>query len=609
MKELVLEATDIVDLVGERVTLHRRGRDYVGLCPFHEVVPKKKLFKCFACGAGGDVFKFVMLSQRVEFREALNILAKRAGIALKPETQADRALAAKRDLIRKSLDWARSHFRRELAESDSARAARAYAAHRGLLDETIEKFALGFAADDWSGLITAAGRVGVSRDDLLAAGLVVTSESGRTYDKFRNRLMFPICDGQGRVVAFGGRTLGDDPAKYMNSPETPLFSKSRILYAMDVARQAIEKSRQAIIVEGYVDAVMLHQAGFDNVVATLGTALTEAHVKQLIPAAETIFMCFDGDAAGLKAADRAVEIALSHPADVRVVVLPDDQDPDDLIRAAGPGAFKSLLHSAIGALEFKWNSIRTVVDAGGPAKQKEAIDSFIRFVAQSGLSGHLDETSQAVVIGRISDLLNVPTRLIYEQVATARGASRRTPAAPAPTSSDESDYDESVRGLPGGLVSAVEELFGFVIGAGSLSERADQHLATSVCYCPPWATLLGTIRRLAELSEAWSQEALLASLDAPDICDLVSRTLRRFRSRANYEHCRPDDEQTLHDALCARVAAEMELLRIQNIPSKWRDANATREAQQDAFAAMLRIKQRRSECLPTERILWRMGRR
>lgn len=539
LKDIVLESTDIVDVIGERVSLTRKGKDYVGLCPFHNdhkpsmsVVPRKQLFKCFACGAGGDVLKFVMLSQRVEFREALQILAKRAGIEIQPQSAGDRQQAAKRETLRSALTWAGKHFQRNLLERGRGAAALDYARSRGLSDETIAKFALGFAADDWSDLLNAGLTAGLSQEDLLNAGLITTHESGRVYDKFRNRLMFPIADGQGRVIAFGGRTLGSDPAKYMNSPETPLFSKSRILYGLDLARTAIEKSREAVVVEGYVDAVMLHQAGFDNVIATLGTALTDAHVKSLVNAADTIVMCFDGDAAGVKAADRAVEVALQHRVEVRVAVLPADQDPDELIQTSGSQAFKSLLQSSIDALEFKWNATRSTFEQAGRRGQREALDGFLQFIARTGAARGLDETEQGLVIGRISDLLAVPARTVYEMLAKARTAVRREAIVITPdTSNDSSAYEASIQGMPAGMVAAVEESLGCVIARGALSGKLEELLSAAAQECQAWQRGLDLVRDLRDVHDGFDEERVMEAADEPELCELMGRAISRTRPK------------------------------------------------------------------------------
>jgi DNA primase len=464
-----------------------------------------------------------------------------------------------------------------------------------LTDETITKFSLGFAADDWSDLLNAGLTAGLSQDELLNAGLITTHESGRVYDKFRNRLMFPIADSQGRVVAFGGRTLGTDPAKYMNSPETPLFSKSRILYAFDLARPAIERMRDAVVVEGYVDAVTLHQAGIENVIATLGTALTDAHVKALTNAADTIHMCFDGDAAGLKAADRAVEVALRHRVDVRVVVLPADQDPDELIQTSGSQGFKSLLQSSIDALEFKWNSTRSAFAQAGRRGQREAVDGFLQFIARAGAGRGLDEAEQGLVIGRISDLLAVPARTVYEMLAKARTAVRREAIVITPDTSNESSaYEASIQGMPAGMVAAAEELLGIAIVGGALPERLDERLSVAAGHCPTWRRLLDVLRKLADQG-VYSRESVFAALDDAELCDLAGRSVGRVQEGAG------DEAGT--DAAAERLMSELELLRIDNLRGRLRQAEVTVDERDRAFRSLLDLARRRHGVLGAEQRL------
>jgi DNA primase len=278
--------------------------------------------------------------------------------------------------------------------------------------------------------------------------------------------MFPIHDGLGRLVAFGGRTLTNDAAKYMNSPETPLFSKSRVLFGFDQARRPIEQARKAIVVEGYMDAVLLHQHGFMNVVATLGTALTDAHAKLLKPLVDELYLCFDGDDAGFRAADRAVELALRGGFDVRVVMMPPGIDPADCVVQSGPAGFQPLLQSAAEALQFKWNRTFTSFSDRGPRGRRMAVEEFIRFVATTSVSGGVTPFEQTMLIGRLADMLAVPAETVHELLRRAKVVAKPAPKAPVTPSeewvSDASAYDEAIAGLPHGLVTVVEELFGLL---------------------------------------------------------------------------------------------------------------------------------------------------
>jgi len=588
LKEKVLEALDIVEVVGERVSLTRKGREYVGLCPFHDdhrpslsVSPQKQIFKCWSCGAGGDAIKFVQLLLRVEFREALGILARRAGIEMRGRSADDRSAAA-REPIRRALVWARSHFQRNVQETAGGKRAAAYARGRGMTDETIKRFGLGYAADAWDDLLSHALRAGISRELLQQAGLITANESGKTYDRFRNRLVFPICDALGRCVAFGGRALGDDPAKYLNSPETPLFSKSRVLYGLDAARQAITATREAVVVEGYIDAVLLSQAGIENVVATLGTALTDAHAKLLSPLTSRLTMCFDSDEAGLRAADRAVETALRHRIEVMVAVMPEEQDPAEFVIGHGVEAFKSLLQSAIGALEFNWN--RTVRTYGGAGQrgQRDAVEAFLRFVAQVTLAGGIDPLDQGLLVGRLGELLSLPAGTVYGLLAKAKAAAARGSSSETPDTSERSAYDASIRGLPVGMVSAVEELFGLALSAPEYFGELNEELAAGARYCEPWRRLHGTLKSLVEEHGSYVRAHVIERCDDSLLCELVSRATARVGSRPVSDgFCRTVSE---------RVRSELEGLRHADLRANLRGKSA-QEGSAD-YEALLDVAKR-----------------
>lgn len=630
LKDRVLESTDLVDLVSERVSLTRKGKDFLGLCPFHNdhnaslaVSPTKQIFKCWACGVGGDAIKFVMLSQRVEFREALRFLAERAGIELGRESQSA-GPPGDRDSLRHVLEWARSFFQRNLAGSAGS-AARAYAESRGLRPETIERHRLGLALDEWSDLYAAAGRAGVDEGLLRAAGLIVTNENNKTYDRFRGRLMFPIHDAMGRCVAFGGRTLVDGRAKYLNSPESAVFSKSRILFGLDLARSAIPKAGSAIVVEGYLDAVLLHQAGIENVVATLGTALTDAHVKLLRPLTDTVFLCFDGDEAGLRAADRAIETSLRQRMNVRMVVLPDGQDPADCVLASGAEGFTSNLQSAGDALEFKWRGMQRAFAGSGAFARETAVEEFIAFVARVSQAGGLNRVAEGVLVSRLADLLSIPARGIYERIAALRGSSsaggsagtgvvrgggsdrvgRRGPdeavrdgaeaSEDSRTGADEalSAYDASIRGLPRGLVSAVEELFGCVLEQPENFEPASGTLATAVNHCPAWRRLLGLCEQVVNDHGVLSRLELVDAVDDASMFDLLERCRAAVPAG--------DTSGGNLAATQARVAAELELLRMATLRSRLRDSSASSADRDEALRTLTRLGQRNGGFLAAER--------
>ncbi|HUU85511.1 MAG TPA: DNA primase, partial [Phycisphaerae bacterium] len=285
IKEEIRQRVDLVELVAEHVSLARSGKTFRGLCPFHKektpsfhVIPDKMIFHCFGCKAGGDVFKFVQLRENVSFGEAIRILADRAGIELRSRSASPHGGPGRADLARVN-EWAADFYRKQLLDRQAGDAARSYLAERGISTQSAERFGLGLATDAHNVLQRAAALAGISNAVLQAAGLVRNEEQGATYDTFRHRLMFPIRDATRRVVGFGGRTLGEARAKYLNTPQNELFDKGRLLYGLDLARTEISSTGRSIVVEGYTDCIACHQAGFGSTVATLGTAMTESHVN------------------------------------------------------------------------------------------------------------------------------------------------------------------------------------------------------------------------------------------------------------------------------------------------------------------------------------------
>ncbi len=413
----VAQATDLVELVSQYVTLKKKGREFVGLCPFHDdknpsmnVSAAKQIFKCFACGAGGGVFQWMMMYEKLSFPEAVRTLADRSNIPLPEESARP---AARGELTRRDLypvmNFAVDFYRRQL-HMPAGRKALEYARSRQLSDESLDRFAVGYAPESWDALLTAAGRQGIGQRALLAAGLVTERKSGGCYDRFRNRLILPIYDRMNRAIALGGRAMSDEQqAKYLNSPDTPLFDKSGELYALNWAREAIAKSDQAVVVEGYFDALIPLQAGVDNVVATLGTSLTDRHVRMLSHYAREVVLVFDADVAGAAAAERALEIFLQQQLQVRVATIPAGKDPCDYCLAEGADALRTLLAEAPDALEYAWSRRqRALQQAGGNlADRRQVVEDFLRLIASSSAYGAIDEVRRGQLAQHIGQLLNI----------------------------------------------------------------------------------------------------------------------------------------------------------------------------------------------------------
>lgn len=353
---------DIANFIGSYVPLHKRGNDLIGLCPFHlektpsfHVHPDKGFFKCFGCGAGGDVITFISKLENLTFTDAVRMLAQRAGVELEPENPHAARVRSEKEAIYEANRIAAAFFERMLREPGGA-AARAYCERRGISSATIEKFHLGYAPDEWHALSEELRRNGVDLDLAVKAGLLKRGERGH-YDFYRDRLIVPTYSTTGEVIAFGGRALGDAEPKYLNTSTTPVYTKGRHLFALNIARRAASRDRTLIVVEGYLDCIALHQAGFENAVASLGTSFTEEQAKELRKSADGIFLCFDGDTAGNVAAGKAIEVAaqvIEHAGSgVRIITLPSGADPDSYVRQNGADAFGALLQAAKPAIEVR----------------------------------------------------------------------------------------------------------------------------------------------------------------------------------------------------------------------------------------------------------------
>ncbi|MGL6289323.1 MAG: DNA primase, partial [Silanimonas sp.] len=403
----LLARVDIVELIGSRVPLKRKGKEYTACCPFHDertpsfyVSPTKAFYHCFGCGAHGTAIKFLMEYDRLEFVDAVEELAKRLGLEVPREGGGREAPREGQDLYA-ALDAAQKYFQRELANSD---VAKRYLEKRGLDASTIETFGIGWAPDGWNGLIDALGRGDARRIELLdKAGLLSKNDSGRTYDKFRARVMFPIHDRRGRVIAFGGRVIQkDDGPKYLNSPETALFHKGRELYGLWHARQAHSKVPRLVVVEGYMDVVSLWQFGITTAVATLGTATTPEHAELLFRNAADVYFCFDGDAAGRRAAWKALESVLPRMTDGRqafFLFLPEGEDPDTVVRAQGAAALDAALAAAQPLSEFFFAQLASDVDVGsadGKARLAERAKAYIQRIPD----GEFRDRMEALLVQR-----------------------------------------------------------------------------------------------------------------------------------------------------------------------------------------------------------------
>ena len=370
----LLDRVDIVEVIDRRVKLRKTGKNFSACCPFHDektpsfsVNPDKQFFYCFGCGAGGNALGFLMDYERLEFPQAVESLAQTAGLEV-PKEESGPGEASRQDTQRPlfdQLEQATRFYEHSLRKHPDAKRAVKYLKSRGLSGEIAKAFRVGFAPPGWDNLIVAVGNSEEKQQLLMTTGMLVKNDKGRVYDRFRDRIIFPIVDARGRVIAFGGRVLGDDKPKYLNSPETPVFHKSRELYGLYQARKANRSLERIVVVEGYMDVIALAQHGINYAVATLGTATSEAHLDRLFRHVPEVIFCFDGDEAGRKAAFRGLEAALPVMQDgrqVRFLFLPEGEDPDSLVRAKGQGHLEHLFTQASPLEVFLFDQLEQGID-------------------------------------------------------------------------------------------------------------------------------------------------------------------------------------------------------------------------------------------------------
>ena len=412
------ERNPIEEVVGEYVALTKRsGQNLFGLCPFHSektpsfsVSPSKQIYHCFGCGKGGSVINFIMEIERLSFPEAVEFLARRAGMAV-PEQGRDPNRGRRERLLELNREAAR-WFYSQLSTPEGA-AAVEYMRRRQISPRMARSFGLGFAPDGWSGLTDAMKQKGYTERELAEAGLAKNGRRGGVYDAFRNRLMFPVIDVRGNVVAFSGRILGDGEPKYLNSPDTPVFSKSHNLFGLNLAKKS--KAGYILLVEGNIDVVSLHQAGFDSAVASLGTSLTGEQARLLSRFTKRVVICYDADAAGRKAAQRAIPMLEKLELAVRVVTVPEGKDPDEFIKARGPEAFRALIEDSENGVEFRLQRAAEGFDLGSD----DGKVGYLREAAEL-IATLPDSVTREVYALRVAEQCSVAAEAVRDAVRQAR---------------------------------------------------------------------------------------------------------------------------------------------------------------------------------------------
>lgn len=535
----VQQANDIVDVVGEHVSLTKKGRELVGLCPFHEdhrpsmnVNPVKQIFKCFACGAGGDVLKFIQMREGLTFPQAIERLAERAGIPLKPvQHNVPRSSGPAGDvdpnLLARVNKWAMRFFQQCLNDPEKGKHAREYLEGRGLSSETVAKWQLGLGPNALDLLAKKAAQQKIPGQLLQQAGF--TTASGQ--DRFVNRLMFPITDVTGRVVGFGGRTLDGTGAKYINSPTTPLFDKSNTLYGLEQARHQIVASGMAVVVEGYMDVIMPHQHGCTNLVATLGTSFTAGHGRTLRRYAKKVILLFDSDTAGMAAANRALEVCLSQHLDIKLAFVPQGKDPCDFVLAAGKEGLEQMLAQATDVLQYKWDRLHDKFAADDTlANRKAAIEEFLQAVAIGFGTNNIPVLERGLIVNRLAKMIGLGEAEIRKELDR-----RIKPAAePARTDGRAMQAVQTAhwgKGLP---AAAQREILEVLLNEPGLSHSVEPKVSLDLFDVPALTQIASLLLDVIGSDEDFSLGRVLARVESVEMGERIVELQRVGEEKGNY---------------------------------------------------------------------------
>lgn len=409
----IKDENDIVDVISESVKLKKSGRYYVGLCPFHHektpsftVTPDKQIFKCFGCGAAGNVFSFVMKLRNISYIEAVKALAERVNIDIETD---NKTYNSQKNTIKRYYEINKEAARFFFSNLRHNKKAYEYLKNRNISISTIKSFGLGYANDSWNDCMDYLKKKGYSELDLLSCGLIIKSDKGRFYDRFRNRIMFPIFDYMGKVIGFGGRVLDDSKPKYLNSPETILFKKGTNLYGLNfVLKKCKDYKRELIIVEGYMDCISLHQAGIYNVVASLGTALTPTMAKLIKRYADRVVLSYDADNAGMNAADRGLMILKKEGLEVRILSVPDGKDPDEFIRKNSKKDFLYIVHNSLSLIDYRIKRVKVSCDLSDASGITKYIQGAIKIIKD------LDSVERDIYVNKLSSETGIKETAIYD---------------------------------------------------------------------------------------------------------------------------------------------------------------------------------------------------
>ena len=599
-KEQVRAATDIVDLIGSRYELRRQGRNFATLCPWHpdtrpslQIDPNRQTWKCWVCDIGGDVFNFLMQDEGLNFPEALRKLAERAGIVLQTKEHSGKrsqSSANRQDIkaeIYRALKFA-DKFYQDYLQAQTGEKAREYLSERQITPASIEQFGIGFAPDSWSAIQDAARQEKITPFILEASGLTRKRERGGHYDFFRNRVMFPVRDRESRPIAFGGRVLPNskERAKYLNSPESRVFQKHQTLYGFDIAGKPSRWGKQAIIVEGYTDVIIAHQCGLDTSMAVLGTALTQGHLKLLQRnQVEQVVLLLDGDAAGQKRSDDVLELFLHAQMDVRVLTLPEGQDPADFLLANGAQALHNRISKSGDALEFKLQRVSSgfdpLVDTHRANQAVEEMLSLLAKVPQSGLiANEAFRLRQNQVLPRLARKFSIPEENLRERLS---GLRKRNERFERRRPEEEGQGKQLMR--PGDLSPYERELLELIIVAPQVAPIALERVQSGWLECAAAQAMLDAYQQLEFAGQSLEFESVLVALEDPSLKSLLVTLHEQAQAKLGYTKVSAEDRLRV---LTHRMGERQDAVRRLQLETELQKSNLSETEELDVLQDVIR---------------------
>jgi DNA primase len=574
-KDRVKQATDIVDLIGSYLQLRREGSQYVGVCPWHDdrrpslqVNQSRQTWKCWVCDIGGDAFSFVMKRENIEFRAALEMLAERAGVPLthRPQPKTRSGDPNDKPTLYRAMTWCAQALHRTLLHDPSAEPARRYLAMRGIHSDAVRTFSIGFVPNAWSWLTEQGRGAGFSPEVLGACGMLASGERG-WYERFRGRLMFPIHDVQDRVIAFGGRVLpelaeieekekGHPPAKYINSPETRLYSKSDNLFGLNLARNSLSRERHLLIVEGYTDVIAAWMAGIENVSAVCGTALNQRHIRLIKRFADRVTLVLDGDDAGQRRTNEILEQFVAADLDLRVMTLPDGQDPCDFLQTHGAAGFRARVDSAVDALEHKLRIETEGIDLiRDTHASNRALENILRTIGSSpSVSEKSPETRlrEQQILTRVSRLFQIELDALHRRMLEIQRTARK------PVLSVATDPAPGRRWRLNELPAHERAVLQLMLRDSILLDRVIENIPPGEFVQGPCRELYESICECYHDGHAVTFETLMLQLEDPDLKHLLDRLDEEFQAQVSKTEVEVSEQLTSVLGAFERMRREQE---------------------------------------------------